>query len=539
MAYHDFYAEIVEIDPALSREENCLKLREALSKWKRRHGRSDRIIVDLIQAAISIFGHETKYRAFREQWEQRRTENSGPSIEERFADLVRGAAGDGKISAKELEWLLEEAKRSGVDESSAHKVISGILDDMGAVLGEEELGEEPVLDVFPRKLFFGELETKSGQSRTFLVRNQGGGVLNGNIARSVPWISVDQRKIDSLADSLEVSVSIVASYLPSRPPFHGEIVIDTNGGRRTVAVNAVPEIVEEAPLLEVSGCELSFADDDLNVRATKTFVVRSRTKGRLLGTIDPTRPWIHVHPRAIGPTDEAVEIHVSIDVERLPKGAIADGELVIESNGGRETISVRAEASLDAAELSRFRAGFSTALGAAGAMVGILFGMTGKGGSKFAFVVAFSALAYVVWRTTLSSVVPKSLKDVRIILKRVGGPGPAILLGPGLLVGLSLLWSLAARFPITGGLLTCSLCAAASGYLCSGRILALQSSTRVACLEQGIVFRWRSHIVPSAAFVAALLLLLVIAAAAIGIGTIMIIGALLLVAAAVVDSKIQ
>ena len=83
---------------------------------------------------MGVFGNEIRYRTFREQWEKKRSENSVPSIEECFSDLVRGAAGDNLISQVEVKWLLAEAQSMGLSYTAAQSLIEKTAFDTGATV---------------------------------------------------------------------------------------------------------------------------------------------------------------------------------------------------------------------------------------------------------------------------------------------------------------------------------------------------------------------------------------------------------------------
>ena len=131
MAYHDYYAEISEIDYSLSRDQNLHRLKEALRKWRKRQGPSARVVENLILDAIPVFGNAAKYEKFRKAWESRESQRE-PSREEQFRNLVFGAASDGEISQVEYRWLLEEAHAMGMDSEQAPIVISSLAEEVQA-----------------------------------------------------------------------------------------------------------------------------------------------------------------------------------------------------------------------------------------------------------------------------------------------------------------------------------------------------------------------------------------------------------------------
>lgn len=131
MAYHNFYAEISETDHSLSRDENLLRLKEALRKWRKRQGDTARVAEHLILEAISVFGNVSKYEQFRQTWETKETQRT-PNREDQFRSLVLGAASDGEITQVEYRWLLEEARTLGMDSETARAFISSVAADARA-----------------------------------------------------------------------------------------------------------------------------------------------------------------------------------------------------------------------------------------------------------------------------------------------------------------------------------------------------------------------------------------------------------------------
>lgn len=128
MAYHNFYAEISETDYSLSRDQNLLRLKEALRKWRKRQGDTARVAEHLIMEAISVFGNVSKYEQFRNTWESRETQRE-PNRDDQFRSLVLGAASDGEITQVEYRWLLEEARTMGMDSEAARAFISSVAAD--------------------------------------------------------------------------------------------------------------------------------------------------------------------------------------------------------------------------------------------------------------------------------------------------------------------------------------------------------------------------------------------------------------------------
>lgn len=131
MAYHNYYAEINEIDSSLSRDQNLHKLKEALRKWRKRQGTSARVVENLILEAISAFGNAAKYEEFRSTWDTRESQRE-PNREDQFRSLVLGAASDGEISQVEYRWLLEEARALEMNPEEAQVLIDSIASDAHA-----------------------------------------------------------------------------------------------------------------------------------------------------------------------------------------------------------------------------------------------------------------------------------------------------------------------------------------------------------------------------------------------------------------------
>ncbi len=141
MAYHNYYAEISEMDCSLSREENLLKLKEALRKWRKRQSTSARVVENLVLEAISVFGNPARYEQFRRMWESKESQRE-PNREDQFRSLVLGAASDGEITQVEYRWLLEEARAIEMDPEAARTFISTVAGDVHATIVTELIAPE-------------------------------------------------------------------------------------------------------------------------------------------------------------------------------------------------------------------------------------------------------------------------------------------------------------------------------------------------------------------------------------------------------------
>jgi hypothetical protein len=76
-------------------------------------------------------------------------------------------------------------------------------------------------------------------NKSFIVRNDGGGTLTGNVSESVPWITYLDPKSFNLTTGQQVTINF-SGFFPSTPgPFNTNISVTSNGGNQSVYVHGV------------------------------------------------------------------------------------------------------------------------------------------------------------------------------------------------------------------------------------------------------------------------------------------------------------
>jgi serine/threonine protein kinase len=112
---------------------------------------------------------------------------------------------------------------------------------------------------------------------------------------------------------------------------------------RNLATVSIPkrEPSEQArSVLSVYTDHINFAEVKVGSRATRTLTVRNIGTGRLTGTITTSQPWLKVSPTEIDLETGEQEISVSLNKRYLRPGIVAEGEIDINTSGGRAKATV-------------------------------------------------------------------------------------------------------------------------------------------------------------------------------------------------------
>jgi len=166
----------------------------------------------------------------------------------------------------------------------------------------------------------------SSDFKEFIIYNDGAGELSGTISTSSEWLSVSHHFFTS--NELTVRVMVEKSKIPQVDTLQGDILIDTNGGTKTV------EVILFKPVLDVTPSVLDFGS--LSGKTYKTLNFVNTGRGVLSGHLVCKEPWVDFSAKDFKGND--VSIDVSIDPSSLIQGLSYKTFIDADTNGGRQAI---------------------------------------------------------------------------------------------------------------------------------------------------------------------------------------------------------
>ena len=188
-----------------------------------------------------------------------------------------------------------------------------------------EVVAEPVLGVSPTFLHF----FASASNGALSIWNAGGGTLHWNISTDQPWLSATP---SSGTGDDQVAVNVYRAGL-SDGTYYGNLFVTSNGGNATISVEM---IVSTQAILNVNPNLLVFTPSvQMN-----TFSISNAGIGVLSWSITVDEPWISVVPPLSGSGSAVVT--VTVDPASVPCCGMQTGHVRVTSNGGAETVEVRA-----------------------------------------------------------------------------------------------------------------------------------------------------------------------------------------------------
>ena len=288
----------------------------------------------------------------------------------------------------ELEAVLQEALQLDVSERySSAQQLGQVFREVQAqpaapAQGRERVGHGPRLSVDRIRIDFGSVIPGSRPSRSFAIRNTGGGVLMGKITASEPWLEVSSTIVDGMdcqATGQWILVTVDGTRLPLNFRGSGHIDIETNGGREQIEVTVTTVLGKKARrkwLVIVGGVVGAFAlfmvmsaecpsaapsgdsheplpvlsidpnyvfFDDLEPGTGsyyKSFTVSNAGAGTITGTLSSMEDWLHVDPTEIQVTDSEQEVKVRVDTTGLSYAFRDTGYVKVTTNCGDAEITV-------------------------------------------------------------------------------------------------------------------------------------------------------------------------------------------------------
>jgi cation transport ATPase len=124
----NFFKQLKELDPSISREENYQRLCEAEAVWNKRHGSEAQIKQHLIKEAKKVFATNEAYAEYKKELLKRELQ---PLLEVALSD-------DGTITLAELQKIIANVKQAGILEDE----VKEYLDSRG-IFVRERVKKEP------------------------------------------------------------------------------------------------------------------------------------------------------------------------------------------------------------------------------------------------------------------------------------------------------------------------------------------------------------------------------------------------------------
>ena len=188
---------------------------------------------------------------------------------------------------------------------------------------------------------FGEVHPgQTARSKVF-VRNEGGGILTGQISNTVPWLRAKPTRFQCRAGSTApIDVELRPNQLPRGATVQSHaLIVDSDYGQGWVEVKAN----RVQPLLKLLSDSLDFGTVAPVFRISQTLRVTNSGTGLLEGRVTSQVNWLTVEQADFQcRPSEPVLITVWANPVSLPGGQteISDA-LVLDSNGGYQTSPVR------------------------------------------------------------------------------------------------------------------------------------------------------------------------------------------------------
>ena len=210
-----------------------------------------------------------------------------------------------------------------------------------AWIGASISAPRPMLTLDRHNIDFGEVQIGEPAHAVVTIRNDGGGVLTGQVSSTVPWLRAQPTSFHCPAGGMvPLDVELRVELLPVGSTIQeSALIVDSDYGQARVGVKAV----RVQPQLELSPEELDFGTVAPVYRISRTLRVTNSGTGYLEGTVTSEADWLTVEqPTFRCRPKETALITVWADPALLSGGQTElPKALVIESNGGLQAIPAR------------------------------------------------------------------------------------------------------------------------------------------------------------------------------------------------------
>jgi len=235
-----------------------------------------------------------------------------------------------------------------------------------------QLQDEPILTLDKSYIDFGSLVPGATLSKTFNIRNAGGGALVGKITSAEPWIGIFPAAVNLKEPTEEILVTIDTSLVPLNFRGSGYIDIQTSGGNARIEVKVNTQLKRKSkkgwiiagsiigsiaaiilmvgvcpssppPVLNVNTSPIYFNNikPGLGDADYQTLTIGNTGGEKLTGTLTTNANWLWLSPVQIeidSGANQNVRIHAS--TSGLTSGSSYNCFVIIETNGGEKQIPV-------------------------------------------------------------------------------------------------------------------------------------------------------------------------------------------------------
>ena len=174
-------------------------------------------------------------------------------------------------------------------------------------------------------------------NENFIVKNDGGGHLAGNINESLSWITDVNPSSFNIAAGVQYYVNFIGVFPNDAGPFSGILYIITNGGDEQITVNGT---VEANPILLVTPTYIDLGTDTIGHMFSESFIITNTGNSTLNGSISETADWIS----DLDPLTFDVGSGENLSVEfagTFPEGDVSfSTSISVASDGGSETVFI-------------------------------------------------------------------------------------------------------------------------------------------------------------------------------------------------------
>ena len=197
----------------------------------------------------------------------------------------------------------------------------------------------PLISVEQRVLDFGPTTRGASRERGLVVRNTGGGRLNGRVTSRAPWLRVRHPTFSCPAGaSAEIPIELLSAELPTGAVrIRRALAVDSDSGQAQVDV----QWSWARPALEMDSTGIDLGSVRRGTQVERILVISNGGTADLEGQCRSEVPWLTVRPLRLGcAPGKSQTLSVVCDTASLPGGSTVEPEAItIEANAGTQTIS--------------------------------------------------------------------------------------------------------------------------------------------------------------------------------------------------------
>ena len=208
-----------------------------------------------------------------------------------------------------------------------------------AWVGATASSSPPLMSVEQRVLDFGPMTRGASRERALVVRNTGGGRLNGRVSSRAPWLRVRHSTFSCpTGASAEIPVELLSAELPKGAVrIRRALAVDSDSGQAQVDV----EWSWARPALDLDSTGIDLGSVKRGTTVERTLVISNSGTAELEGHCSSLVPWLSTRPvRFSCAPGTSQTLSVACETSLLPGGSTVEPEaIVIEANAGTQTIS--------------------------------------------------------------------------------------------------------------------------------------------------------------------------------------------------------